>query len=89
MIVSFCIRTRNGETVTDITTLPQFLFYLKYPEKSLAIFTERNNFSYAIDRDGLFPVKLEEIWCDNCRIPVRGPESKTERARIQPTLFGA
>ena len=86
MIASYCIRTRNGETVIDTTTLPQFLFYLKYPEKSLAIIKERNDFRYAVDSDGLFPVKLEEIRCDNCFVQLK---SETERPKIEPTLFGA
>ena len=84
MLVFYCIRTRKGETVMDATTLPQFLFYLKYPGASLAIFGGKNNFRYAIDCDGLFPVKVEEIRCDDCRAG-----SKGERPKIEPTLFGA
>ena len=86
MIAFYHIRTQTGETVIDATTLPQFLFYLKYPEKSLAIFKERNNFRYAIDSDGLFPVKIEEIQCDNCFVQLK---SGRERPKIEPTLFVA
>jgi hypothetical protein len=73
------LRPNGKEVAGDATTLPKFLYELKYPEEEKI---EGAGYSFVVGEHKLAVIRIESLTCHKCL------EKGQTQNEIQPTKYG-